>query len=388
MTGEAKKSDLTSRERVLLTLDHKEVDRPVLDLGGSDCTTITLHAYRALCRALGMEGHGERIWSRRFGSVLVAPEIQERLGVDVRPITWKPSSREVARRIDESSYVDEWGLLYKSDGRYFNIAKNPLASASLSDLENYDWPDPDDPARVEGVAEEARWWRENSECALLGPGVGCTLFEMAWYLRGFERFLMDMAANKEFAHALMRRVLDIRKRQYAAFLAAASPHLDIVYVADDIAMQAGPLMSPAMYREMVKPYHAEYFKFIKERSGARLFYHSCGGLFPFLGDLCEIGVDILNPIQVSAKGMDIARLKKQYGDRLVFWGGLDTQRILPTGTAEEVAAAARELCRELWSGRTGFALSAVHNIQDDTPPENVLAMLEAGRQFAQETLAR
>jgi uroporphyrinogen decarboxylase len=365
-----------------LTLDHREVDRPVLDLGGSDCTTITRHAYRALVQALGFDGLKERIWSRRFGSVLVDPKVQAALKADVHPITWKPSSREVARRIDDSAYVDEWGLLYKSDGRYFNIARNPLAEADLSDLEDYDWPEPGDPARVEGVAEEARWWRENSDYALLGPGVGCTLFEMAWYLRGFERFLMDMASNKEFAHALMRRVLDIRKRQYGRFLAEAGPNLDIVYVADDIAMQSGPLMSPAMYREMVKPYHAEYFKFIKERSGARLFYHSCGGLFPFLDDLVEIGVDILNPIQVSAKGMDPERLKSQYGRQLVFWGGLDTQRILPGGAPEEVAEAARGLCRALWSDRTGFALSAVHNIQDDTPAANVLAMLKAGLDFA------
>ncbi|MDR2455546.1 MAG: hypothetical protein LBE49_02980 [Deltaproteobacteria bacterium] len=374
--------ELNSRERVLLTLEHKEVDRPVLDLGGSDCTTITRIAYQALKESLGLGQLPERIWSRRFGSVMVDPQMQERLGVDVRPITWKPSSREVARRIDESSYIDDWGLLYKSDGRYFNIAKNPLAEASLGDLEKYDWPDPEDRARVEGVAEEAKWWRENSDYALLGPGVGCTLFEMAWYLRGFERFLMDMASNKEFAHALMRRVLDIRKRQYEIFLNEAAPHLDIVYVADDIAMQAGPLMSPKMYREMVKPYHAEYFKFIKERSGARLFYHSCGGLFPFLEDLAQIGVDILNPIQVSAKGMDVDKLKSEYGHKLVFWGGLDTQKILPTGTPEEVAEAAEGLCRALWSDKTGFALSAVHNIQDDTPAENVLAMLRAGRQFA------
>jgi uroporphyrinogen decarboxylase len=371
--------ELTSRERVLLTLEHKEVDRPVLDLGGSDCTTITRWAYRALAERLGFEGLEERIWSRRFGSVLVDPDVQRALGVDVRPITWRPSSREVARRIDESSYVDEWGLLYKSDGRYFNIARNPLAAATLADLESYDWPEPEDPARVEGVAQEARWWRENSDYALLGPGVGCTLFEMAWYLRGFERFLMDMASDKEFAHALMRRVLDIRKRQYGRFLQEAAPHLDIVYVADDIAMQSGPLMSPAMYREMVKPYHAEYFAFIKEMSGARLFYHSCGGLFPFLDDLVSIGVDILNPVQVSAKGMDIGLLKSRYGGKLVFWGGLDTQRILPRGTPGEVAEAAGELKRVLWSDRTGFALSAVHNIQDDTPAENVLAMLEAGR---------
>ena len=174
--------------------------------------------------------------------MLVHPEVQELVGADVRPITWKPSKRELAGRIDEDNYVDELGLRYRSDGRYFNLVGNPLAEATLADLDKYDWPDPDDPARVEGVAEEARWWRENSGRALLGPGVGCTLFEMAWYLRGFERFLMDMASNKEFAHALMRKVLDVRKRQYGRFLQEAAPHLDLVYVADDIAMQSGPLM--------------------------------------------------------------------------------------------------------------------------------------------------
>jgi uroporphyrinogen decarboxylase len=369
--------ELSSRERIRLTLEHKETDRMPIDLGGSDVTTITIEPYERLKAVLGFQ-KPSKIYSRRFQSVFVDDEVQQRFHCDVRPIPYRASRKAKTNLSTESSFIDEWGVEYRrpEDGLYYDIVKYPLIKATIDDLKTYDWPDPDDPDRVEGVAEEARYWFENSQYALLGPGSSCSLFEQCWYLRGFEQFLIDLMINKEFAHALLRKVLDVRLQMYGRYLEQAGRYLDLVYVADDIAMQTGPIMSPATYREMIKPYQKEYFQFIKDKSQARLFYHCCGNVKPFLEDLIEIGVDVLNPVQVTATGMDPAELKQAYGDRLVFWGGIDTQRLLPKGAPAEVYQETSRIIDIMAQGG-GYVLSAVHNIQADTPPENIVAMLNA-----------
>lgn len=369
-----KKDELTSRERVRLALNHEETDRVPVDLGGSDCTTITVKAYDLLKEHLGLKGD-TKVFSRRFQSVLVPEELQRMLHCDVRVIPYKASSRDRSRSTAGTTYTDEWGLHYKSDGLYYNIINAPLKDATLGDLETYDWPDPSDPDRVKGVAEEARHWHDHSTYALLGPGISCSLFEQCWYLRGLEQLFIDFVLNKAFAHALLRKVLDIRKVMYGNFLRETGKYLDVIYVADDIAMQSGPMMSLDMFREMIKPYYKEYFGFLKERTGAKLLYHCCGGVEPFLEDLIEVGCDILNPVQTGAAGMDPVHLKEAYGDRIVFWGGVDTQRILPNGTPKEVQEETAKMIDIMGRGG-GYVLAAVHNIQHDTPPENIMAMLD------------
>ena len=345
-----------------------------MDLGGSDCTTITVKAYDNLKEHLGFKGD-TRVFSRRFQTVLVAEELQRMLHCDVRVIPYRPSIRDRARSTTGATYTDEWGLNYQSDGLYFNIINSPLKDATIGDLEKYDWPDPSDTERVKGVAEEARYWHDHSTYALLGPGIACSLFEQCWYLRGFEQFFLDLVVDKAFAHALLRKVLDIREVMYGRFLEEAGKYLDVIYVADDIAMQSGPMMSLEMFREMIKPYYKEYFTFLKEKTEAKLLYHCCGGVEAFLEDLIEAGIDIINPVQTTAAGMDPANLKEKYGDRIVFWGGIDTQRILPKGTPGEVQEETLKMLRIMGSGG-GYVLAAVHNVQPDTPFENILAMLD------------
>ena len=369
-----KKDELTSRERIRLALSHQETDRIPVDLGGSDCTTITLKAYKNLKKHLGFKDDA-KIFSRRFQTVRVAEELQRMLHCDVRVIPYRPSVRDQAQTIAGDTYTDEWGLNFQSDGLYFNIINAPLKDAKIGDLERYDWPDPSDPERVKGVAEEARYWYDHSTYALLGPGIACSLFEQCWYLRGFEQFLLDLIMDKEFAHALLRKVLNIRKIMYGKFLENAGKYLDVIYVADDIAMQSGPMMSLDLFREMIKPYYEEYFGFLKSRTEAKLFYHCCGGIEPFLKDLIDIGCDILNPVQTAAAGMDPIQLKETYGDKIVFWGGVDTQHILPNGTTKEIQEATVKMIDIMGAGG-GYVLSAVHNIQPDTPPENIMTMLD------------
>jgi uroporphyrinogen decarboxylase len=219
---------------------------------------------------------------------------------------------------------------------------------------------------------------DNTDFALVGPGYDGGFFEDAWMMRGFEQFLMDLLVNPEFAYALMRKILDIRKRQTGKYLELVGEYLDVVYVADDLAIQTGSLLSLETYRSLVKPLQREYYSFIKDRTKAKLFYHCCGDISPLIEDFIEIGVDIINPVQVSIDGMDILHLKETFGDRISFWGGIDTQHVLPHGNMEDVKREVRQRIRELASGG-GFVLAPVHNIQPDVPPENIQAMYQEAK---------
>jgi uroporphyrinogen decarboxylase len=163
------------------------------------------------------------------------------------------------------------------------------------------------------------------------------------------------------------------------YLDAVGPYIDLITFSDDLGSQRAPLISPKMYRRMIKPYQAEVIAAIKRRSKAKVFFHSCGNVYPLIGDLIEIGVDVLNPVQVSAGEMgDTARLKREFGDRITFCGAVDTQWVLPHGTTDDVRSEVRRRIRDLAPGG-GYILAAVHCIQPDVPPENVLAMFDEAR---------
>jgi uroporphyrinogen decarboxylase len=157
--------------------------------------------------------------------------------------------------------------------------------------------------------------------------------------------------------------------------------VDFCFFGDDVAFQDGPMMSMELYRKMVKPYHARVFSYIKSRSSAKILYHSCGSVAHLIPDLIELGVDALNPVQVSAKGMDTKTLKREFGKDICFWGGIDTQRVLPFGSVQDVQAEVRRRVEDLGPG--GYCVCAVHNIQADVSPENICAMYDAAREYGQ-----
>jgi uroporphyrinogen decarboxylase len=229
---------------------------------------------------------------------------------------------------------------------------------------------------LSGLAEHARRLRRESPYAILGIHEGpSSLFEASWYLRGMAEFMLDLAANPEMAHALLRHLTDVAKATTALFLKEVGQYIDIYRVGDDLGMQSGTLISPGMFREMVKPYLAEYYAMIHNMTDARLMLHCCGSVRSIMDDLIDIGVDILHPVQVSAKDMEPEELKFQFGDRLCFCGGIDTQQVLPHGTREEVQEEVQRRIQELAPGG-GYLLAAVHAIQPDVPPENVCTMFE------------
>jgi uroporphyrinogen decarboxylase len=231
---------------------------------------------------------------------------------------------------------------------------------------------------VRGLKERAERLHGENNYALVGDMVETGIFEPCWYLRGFERFLMDMVVEKAFARRLMERMVENQLKRYERFLREVGDFLDVVFVGDDLATSTATIMSPALYREMVKPFQKEYFTGLKRMTGARLMYHSCGNIFGFLDDLIAMGVDILNPIQVNAEGMDTKRLKETYGSRLCFWGGIDTSWVLPRGGVEDVE---REVARRIGElGPGGYVLTSVHDVQPDVPGKNVVAMFRAARE--------
>jgi uroporphyrinogen decarboxylase len=194
--------------------------------------------------------------------------------------------------------------------------------------------------------------------------------------------MLDLAANQEMAHALLRRVADFQKARDARFLELVGQTLDVILFCDDMGGQDGLFISPPTYRKVIKPYHAELLSLVKSHTRARVMFHSCGSVVPLLDDFIEIGMDILNPVQVAARGMDTAELKKRYGTRISFWGAIDTQSILPFGSPDDVRGEVRRRVVDLAEGG-GYIVAPVHVVQADVPAENVLALcVQVNRTFA------
>jgi uroporphyrinogen decarboxylase len=241
-------------------------------------------------------------------------------------------------------------------------------------LERYPWwPDPHEPERYAGLRQEAERLYHQTDYALVGaPGFN-GVWERAWYMCGLARALEGLLLEQEFMHALLRRITDVCKAALGHYLDEVGPYIQIIKLADDLGAQDGPEMSPATYRAVIKPYHQELFQFVRQRTPAKIFFHTCGSVYRLLPDLIDAGVDILNPVQVSAKDMDTRRLKAEFGDRLSFMGAIDTQYVLPFGTVEEVRQEVERRIADLGPGG-GYIVAPVHNVQADVPAENFVAM--------------
>jgi len=367
---------MNSRERVLKTLNHEEPDRVPIDIGGTSCTTMIEPVYKKLLKRYHLNNHEYGIIHSVMRSVDICEEAKDLLSSDTDIICLNdPAGGRI--ELTDNGFVDEWGINYRrskvGDDFYYDICENPLANASLGDLKNYPWPDPFDEIRYKGLEEKAKILAVKDRF-VLGNILESAIFEIAWAMRGFAQFLMDLMINKVFAHALLEKITFIQKTIYEKFLEEVGEHVDMVFIADDLATQDSLLFSPALYREMIKPYQAEYFK-VKNKNNLKLLYHSCGNISPLLNDFVEIGVDAINPVQISAKGMDPNRLKKEFGEKICFWGGVDTQTILNFTDKNVVKDAVENLVKILAPGG-GFVLTSVHNIQSDVPVENIKTMIE------------
>jgi len=365
---------MTSRERVLTALRHAEPDRVPIDLG-SGTTGIEVEAYDRLKALLGFESR-TRTFVRDHAEVDEA--LLQRFGIDTRYVR-VGAPRGYRLQIDaDNSYADIWGVRWRKppSSLYWDMVSHPIAEPTMAALDAYRWPDPHDPGRTEGLRERAQALAEQKAYAVVLDNTGFGVFEQGWALRGFENFYTDLVAAPEFAEALMQRVGDYQVALYEHVLAEVGPYVDVVMVAEDLGSQDGPLISPETYRRMIKPVEKRIWQFIKSKTSARLFLHSCGSVRRFISDLIEIGVDILNPVQVAAAEMDPAELKREYGKDLTFWGGgCDTQQVLTFGTADDVEREVRRRVRELGPGG-GFVFNQIHNIQPGVPAENIVRMFD------------
>ena len=371
--------DVNSRERVLAALNHEEPDRVPIDLGSVGPTGVHVQAYRRLLDVLGIQ---EEIRLRDVVGQLAEPseQVLELVGADVRGIRLGGSAYNPAQR-SATELVDHWSATWRrpEGATCFHLVEYPLRHAQKSDLAKYPWPDGKNPALVAGLREKARQLRQEGQFAILGEFAG-HIFERAQMVRGFDTFLLDLAANRDFAEELMDRILAVEIDLVSTFLDAVGPFIDVIAFKDDIAMQSGPVISPAMFRELIKPRMGRLIRAIRAKTDARVWFHSCGAVSYAIPDLIDLGVDILNPVQVQAAGMDTARLKREFGKDITFWGAIDTQWALPFGTPDDVKREVQKRIRDLGAGG-GYVLASVHNIEADVPGENLWAMYETAQEF-------
>jgi uroporphyrinogen decarboxylase len=376
-------AEMTSRERVICALNHEEPDRVPLDIGGGASTSIVVEGYEALKSHLGISA-GTEVLNRVFRVAKLDEAVLETLGSDCYPVTLKPPEKRTPSSPAAGVFTDLWGIRwrearYHEGCFYYELMHSPLADADIKDLDSYPWPDSMDPGFTRNLAEETRRLFNDTQWALVGDCGFKSFWELAYMLRGYDRLLMDLVTNPGFVHALLSKLYDINEVVTGRFLDSVGPYIQVFRTADDVAMQRGSLMSTDMYKTYLKPVYRKYYDFVRTKTDARIFYHSCGNVADLLDEFIDNGIDILNPIQVGAMP-DTAALKGRFGERVVFWGAIDTQRVLPRGTEEEVAQEVKRRIRDLGRGG-GYVLSAVHNIQPDVPPQNILAMARAARRY-------
>ena len=375
---------MSHRERVLKALNHEETDRVPLDLGSSTATGINLHAYENLKKHLGMDIK-TKVLSNRSQLARVDERILRLFDIDTRVLAPPPMEDQQSPATTTNdgfeSFTDEWGVVRTKPAQgHFYVSKAPFEGSHVSvlELKKHKWPDPNDPNKIKGLKEEARRLRQQTDYALVLSLPG-RLISLGQVLRGFGPWLEDLVINQKFACSLLDIGLEIQMELCKRMLEAVGKCVDVVYFRDDYGIQTGPLISPDLYRKIFKPRQKKLFSFIKTITDAKILLHSCGSVYKLIGDFIDAGIDALNPIQVSAQDMDPKKLKREFGSKIAFWGGVDTQRVLPFGTPEEVRNEVKCRIDDLGSGG-GYILASVHNIQAEVPPENIVALFETGKE--------
>jgi len=394
---------MTSRERVLTALRHEEPDKVPIDLGAMRSTGIMAIAYNRLKEHLGFKEGSTRVYD--VGQQLAEPEpdILKTFQVDVIDLANSMGKPDDAWRMwilpdGSPGHVHnlfypvkkhgEWVLMdgdrvaaRMPDGcLYFESCNPPLASASTwKDIESHAWTHfLDEDLRF--LEETARRLYHETEYAIMG-GFGGNILELGQALRGWSQFMMDLAIERAFAEDLMDKMVEVHLKNLEGYLQAVGSHIQIIQMGDDLGTQNAPQLSPDMYREMIKPRQQRVYQYVKTHSKLFVFLHSCGSVYDLIPDLIDAGVDILNPVQTSAHNMDPQRLKSEFGDRITFWGGgVDTQHDLPDGTPEQIAGHVEERM-QIFAPGGGFVFAAVHNIQANVRPENIVALFETAKKI-------
>ena len=369
---------MTHRERLVAALSHREPDKTPIDFASTRDSSIVADGYELMKAHFGVTGPNV-LTSRMMQTVEVDEKILRELDIDTRSVS--PGGRPDELLADDR-YRDEWGVerVRPQDSHYYDIIDFPLSGdITRKQIADYPWPDPDDPVRTAKLKERVNWIRNETDCAVV-LGMPAAFVHTSQYLRGFEDWFMDFAGDWDLMTYLFDAVLDVTLAMSRKILEEVGPDVDVVMGSDDIGLQNGLMVPPEVYRKVIKPRHAKYFGLMHDMSPAKVLFHTCGSVVDIMGDLVDIGVDAINPVQVSAAGMDPVELKKNWGDKMSFWGAIDTQHVMPHGSVDDVKAEVERRMEDLGEGG-GYVLSAVHNVQPDVPLENLLAMYRYAREY-------
>jgi uroporphyrinogen decarboxylase len=374
---------LTRKERIIKALKHEEPDRIPIDL-----RHISIRAYNNLLAYLGINNDDIEVTSTYGQKAAFDRKVFKEMGLEICPDTeeirlsgpcnWRPCWKlDIQTEKDCYWFIDEWQRKWRmpKDGYYYDIVEFPLSK--IDNINDYNWPDPEDPARFAGIENLVKHYRENTDAALFFQDtIGNGFLQMGAMLYGYENWFLMLASEPQKAHKFLDKYLELKLKFWDEILTRIGNEIDVVLELDDLGAQDAPLISTQMYKKFIKPRQKRLFSFIKERTKAKLFFHSDGAIYDFIPDLIEVGVDILNPIQYSAAKMDTKILKKEFGKDLVFWGGgIDTQNILPFGSKDQITEEIKSKINDLAPGG-GFVFDTTHVIQSDVPPENIVTMLE------------
>jgi uroporphyrinogen decarboxylase len=379
---------MNHRQRVLQALNHQEPDRIPIDLGATIVSSITNSAYVDLKKYLGMPLEEITMLDHVQQLPYLDEALVQRFDVDFRMVQLPSATAPGLNYFEEGDYyafIDRWGSklhMPKEGGLYFDWVDFPFTETTEEALNRYNWPRPDPQEYILRLRDQAKLLYEKTEFALVGSAViGGGIFEQPARTIGLQNFFMALVTEPQFADRLMEKITDIYIESCNNYLDEVGQYIQVFTFWDDICGQDGWLIRPDLYRKLIKPKQRRLVEAIKKKTDARLFYHSCGATFDLIPDLIEIGFDILNPVQVSARGMDTKRLKQAFGKDITFWGGgVDTQHVLPFGNQQEVIDEVKRRIDDLAPGG-GFVFAAVHNIQAFVPPQNVVAAFETALEY-------
>ena len=358
---------VSPRERVLKAIHHQEPDRVPLFF------TVTPQLAEGLSRHLKIPTY--TIADSPLSQNRISyHELLVELGNDVVGIGACSPQGSPTREVSPGVLVNEWGVKYKTVGLYSEMLEHPLANAeTTADVEAYAFPDPHAPGRFRLANEVAE--RYGTQYAICGD-VECTVFEASWYLTGFEKFLVDLSLEKEYVFALMDTVMHYSIEVGRQLITIGA---DIVWLGDDMGTQQGMLLSPEMWRRHLKERLRKVIAALKDANPeVKIAYHSCGSYSPIIPELIEIGVDILNALQPNARGMDLSSLKAQFGKTVSFFGGLDTQAVIPFGSMKDVEGEIKRVIRAAAEGG-GLILAGAHNFQPDVSTERMTEIFSLAR---------
>lgn len=379
---------MNSRERMLLALNHKQGDRVPLDIGGMAQSGMHHKVYTALREYFGMEKKEVSLINIITQAAKIDEELMDKISADSRVVYGKWANPQLNFPQINGNYKvfeNEFKIGFRmpvSGGLYYDIYNHPLGKDNFMEaLESYTLPDPGEDWRFEGLLNEAREARNRGKLTVL-MGMCPGIYEVGSWLRGFEKYLIDMAVEPSNIEKLTDLLSEMKSQYWEKALSIAGDYIDVINEADDMASQKSLMFSLDTYRKLIKPFHARIFSRVKKAAPhVKCMLHSCGAIRELIPDLIEAGVEILNPVQYSAEGMELGLLKKSFGKDIVFWGGgIDTQNILQNSSINEIKdEVSKNICLLAEDG--GFVFSPVHIIQPGVPPENIVAMLEAVEEF-------